>query len=56
MTKLEDELDKKSAYITKLDNKIINLDTKKNNEIKELRNELENVYKNINKKNKKIMN
>ena len=27
ITKLEDELDKKSAYITKLDRKIKNLDT-----------------------------
>ena len=47
ITKLEDELDKKSVYITKLDNKIKNLDTEKNNEIKD---ELENVYKSINKK------
>ena len=40
--KLEDELDKKSIFITKLD-------TEKNNEIKKINDELENVYKGINK-------
>ena len=56
ITKLEDELDKKSIYIRKLDNKIKNLDTEKNNEIKEINDELENVYKSINKKPREIMN
>ena len=41
---------KKSIYITKLNNKIKNLDTEKNNEIKEINDKLENVYKSINKK------
>ena len=57
---IKEELNEKNIHIKKLDDKIYEKDVfikSLNIEIKEIQNELEYAYKNINeKKNKKIMN
>ena len=56
ITKLKDELTKKNKNIKILEDNSNNLNTKKNEEIRELQEELENTHKFIYKKMKKIIN